>query len=257
MRPSLFLRFYFPCFIIYLLFPSLCAYAQPAVEVGAALASLEKYRNSGEPECLNAGLNSVNALMVYDEGGTVDPEPDVLAATAYAADLAYQATGNPGYLDFTRRLAVRLINKPEFSQVGPCKGRSLAVAVLMDLYHITGSELYKEKAFNGLKGLPDDSPAARKCRDTAYEFIVIGPPENSGTGELLKKSFMFEEPCRVVVVLEPVRDKARINELGYEYKGEPVLYVCSEKACFPPVAPGEGLKKTGEYIRKAKQLEKR
>ncbi len=74
---------------------------------------------------------------------------------------------------------------------------------------------------------------------------------------MLKKSFMFEEPCRVVVVLEPARDKARLDELGYEYKGDPVLYVCSEKACFPPVAPGEGLKGIGEYIRKARQAEKR
>jgi hypothetical protein len=74
---------------------------------------------------------------------------------------------------------------------------------------------------------------------------------------LLKKSFMFEEPCRVVVVLEPARDRARLEELGYEYKGDPVLYVCSEKACFPPVAPGDGFAGIGEYIRKARQAEKR
>jgi len=257
MRSSLFLRFYFPCFIIYLLFPSLCAYAQPAFEVNAALASLEKYRSVGEPECLKAGLDSVERLIRGYDDGPGEQGPDALAATAYAADLAYQATGNHRYLEFTRRLAVRLTDILETSSKGPCDGRAMAVAVLMDLYHITGSEAYKEKALNGLKGLPADSPAARKCRETAYEFIVIGPSENSGTEELLKKSFMFEEPCRVVVVLEPVRDRARLDELGYEYKGEAVLYVCSENACFPPVAPGEGLMKTGEYIRKSKELEKR
>jgi len=252
MRSSLFLRLYFPCFIIYLLFPSLCAYAQPAVEANAALASLEKYRNAGEPACLKAGLESVERLIRGYGDGPSDSGTDMLAATAYAADMAYQATGNHKYLDFTRRLAARLVKEQESDPAG-----SIAAAVLMDLYHITGSEDYKKEALKAVKGLLDDSPAARKCRETAYEFIVIGPPENSGTEELLKNSFMFKEPCRVVVVLEPARDKARLDELGYEYKGEPILYVCSEKACFPPVTPGEGLKKTGEYIRKAKQLEKR
>lgn len=257
MRSSLFLRFYFPCFIIYLLFPSLCAYAQPVVEANAALASLAKYRSSGEHECLKTGMESVERMISGYDVGPVDPGPDALAASAYAADLAYQATGNRRYLDFTRRLATRLVNTIESSSTGPCEGRAMAVAVLMDLYHITGSEAYKENALKGLRGLPADSPAARKCRETAYEFIVIGPTGSSGTEELLKKSFMFEEPCRVVVVLEPARDKARLDELGYEYKGDPVLYVCSEKACFPPVAPGDGLKGIGEYIRKAKQAEDR
>lgn len=255
MRSYLFFRFYFPCFIIYLLFPSLCAYAQPAVEVKAALASLEKYRRTGETACLKTGLESVERLIRgYD---AVDPGTDMLATTAYAADMAYQATGDRKYLDFVCSVAARLLNTLDSSNIGPSQGRSMAVAVLMDLYHITGSEEYKKYALKAARGLPEDSPAARKCRDTAYEFIVVGLHGDSGTEELLKKSFMFEEPCRVVVALDPVSDKARMEELGYEYRGEPVLYVCSENACFPPVVPGEGLKMTGEYIRKAKQLEKR
>jgi uncharacterized protein YyaL (SSP411 family) len=252
MRSYLLFRLYFPCFIIFLLFPSLCAYAQPAVEVKAALASLEKYRNAGEPACLKAGLESVERLIRGYGDGSVDAEKDMLAATAYAADMAYQATGDRKYLDFACRVAAQLAKEHESGPAG-----SMAAMVFMDLYHITGSEDYKNEAFKAARGLPEDSPAARKCRDTAYEFIVVGSQGDSGTGELIKKSFMFEEQCRVVVALDPVSDKARMDELGYEYRGEPVLYVCSENACFPPVIPGEGLKKTGEYIRKAKQLEKR
>jgi uncharacterized protein YyaL (SSP411 family) len=250
MRSYLFFRLYFPCFIIYLLFPSLCAYAQPAVEANAALASLEKYRSSGEAACLKTGLESVERLIRgYD---AVDPGTDMLATTAYAADMAYQATGDRKYLDFACSVAARLVKEQ-----GPGPAGSMAAVVFMDLYHITGSEEYKKYALKAARGLPDDSPAARKCRDTAYEFIVVGLHGDSGTEDLIKKSFMFEESCRVVVALDPVSDKARMEELGYEYRGDPILYVCSENACFPPVIPGEGLKKTGEYIRKAKQLEKR
>jgi len=257
MRSSLLFIISFPCFFVYLLLPSLCAYAQPPTEINSALASLEKYRSSGEPSFLKTSLSSVDALMAFYECGAGDTRQDALSATAYSADLAYQATGDRKYLDFTRSLAERLINNLESSQTGPYQGRSMAVAVLMDLYHITGSEVYRENALAGLKGLPANSPAARKCRETSYEFIVIGPTGSAGTEELLKKSFMFEEPCRVVVVLEPLRDKARLDELGYEYKGEPILYVCSEKACFPPVAPGDGLKMTREYIKNVKEMEKR
>jgi hypothetical protein len=113
--------------------------------------------------------------------------------------MAYQATGEHKYLDFACRVAARLVREQGQGTAG-----SMAAIVFMDLYHITGSEDYKKEALKAVRGLPDDSLAARKCRDTAYEFIVVGLHGDSGTEELIKKSFMFEEPCRVVA-LDPKR----------------------------------------------------
>lgn len=202
--------------------------------------------------------------------------------SALAADNLYQATGEPRYLDFAAGVAGSMAERfwdketsgfhnvwyspavamPSGPRNKPQIENSAAASLMADLYHITGSTAYKDTAKHTLMPYTADyakhsfwaapfALAVTKCTEAAYEFIVLGPPADPGTRDLVKKAFMFENPDRVVVVLDPVRDRLRIEKLGYEYEGKPILYVCSERACFPPVSPGDSLDTTRKSIEKA------
>jgi len=224
---------------------------------------------------------------------TPDSSPGTLLLSdsvysALASETLYQATGNPVYLHFAMDVAGSMAgkfwdgekdgffdswysSKPEGMLADRSKPQienAAAARLMTDLYHITGDMAYKETARHTLMpyvaGYAKHSfwaapfaQAVSSCTETSYEFIVIGPEADQGTMDLVKKSYMFENPDRVVVALDPVKDMERVAKLGYEYKGSPVLYVCSEKACFPPVAPGGSLDKTRESIEKAAGREAR
>lgn len=201
---------------------------------------------------------------------------------ALAADYLYQATGEPRYLEFAAGVAGGMAERfwdkeeagfynvwyapssamPPGARNKPQIENSAAASLMADLYHITGTMAYKDTAKHTLMPYTADyakysfwaapfALAVTRCTETAYEFIVLGPTADPGTRDLVKKAFMFENPDRVVVALDPVRDRLRVEKLGYEYEGKPILYVCSERACFPPVSPGESLDTTRKSIEKA------
>jgi len=204
--------------------------------------------------------------------------------SSQAGELAYQATGDEKYLEFAVETAGTLVRKFWDAEKGgffdtaydnepfgllkdpkkPQIENAAASALFMDLYHITGAEEYKKTARHTLAPFAQDylkhsywaAPFAlgvERCIETAYEFIVVGKAGDAGTRELIKNSFTFDEPDRVVVPLDPVRDKDRLTVLGYEYEGKAVLYVCSDKVCFPPVSPGDSMKGTRKHIAKARE----
>ncbi|HEY3348120.1 MAG TPA: hypothetical protein VGK71_10930 [Nitrospirota bacterium] len=104
--------------------------------------------------------------------------------------------------------------------------------------------------------LAEEMPA-QECiyPGTVYELIVVGKTGEKDTEDLVKKARAFDEPGIVVEVLDPVRDAEKLAELGYEYGGGAIMYVCSGKACLPPVAPGGSMDKVRESIRKLRAQE--
>ncbi len=264
----------------------------------AAEGYLQAYRATGEERYLNTALGVVDYIssVLYKKGRGVlhkGASGDVLLLSdhvyaALAAEQAYQATGRAKYLEFAMEaagLAVKLFWDAEkggfydvayeFDPIGllsdrkkPQTENARAAVLLMDLYHITGQEVYKQTARHALAPFTQDyakysfwaapfAQAVERCIEPTYEFIVVGKLGDKDTAELLKKSFTFEDPDRVVVLVDPDRDKKRLEDLGYEPGPTPKLYVCSEKNCFPPVLPGDSMKKVRGYIRKAREQEKK
>jgi uncharacterized protein YyaL (SSP411 family) len=207
--------------------------------------------------------------------------------SALAADMAYQATGEERFLKFAVEVAGIMPRKFWDKEKGgffdaayettpagllkdlkkPQLENAKAASLMMDLYHITGTDMYRQTAKRTLAPFTTDflkysfwaapfALAVERCIESTYEFIVIGKAGAEGTAELIRKSYTYDDPDRVVVHLDPDRDKKRLSSLGYEYGGKPVLYVCTEKACFPPVKPGDSLKKTRGYIEKAREQER-
>ncbi|MBI5695158.1 MAG: thioredoxin domain-containing protein [Nitrospirae bacterium] len=205
--------------------------------------------------------------------------------TASAALLAYQATGDRAWLVLAEDIAAVLGKRfgaqdggyygvsYEYAPAGLLAGRKRpqaencnAAALLMDLRHITGNETYEEAATKTLGVFAPDyekygyragafALGVARATETAYELLVMGEPGDKGVAELIKMGYTFDDPDRVVVYLDPVADKARLDDLGYEYEGKAIMYVCSEKACFPPVFPGGSLDKTREFIARARKQE--
>ncbi len=259
----------------------------------AALGFLDAYRATGNEKYMAVALRVVEHIMakLYVPGSGVKHSAGSANGyylsdqvySALAALSAYQATGNHRYLEFATNVASVMAerfwdaeemgffdayypDKPEgllTKRNKPQIENSKAAILLMELYHMTGNEAYKDTARRALTPFTADyikhsfwaAPFAlgvERVIEMSYEFTVIGSIFQDGTMDLVTKSFRYDDPDRVVVVLEPERDKARIAKLGYSYTGTPILYVCSEKACFPPVHPGESLDKVGEYIEKSK-----
>ena len=241
------------CLLVQLFLPVASAFAQPMAEAKSAFDKLLKYRSDGDPESLKAALRSVDSLISRLDGSK-DTGLETLSAAAYAADTAYQATGDEKYLKFAERLASSITEKLNTGPVRSGPEGAVAIGVLMDLYYITGTKAYKEEAAKAVDGLTPGSPAAEMARETCYEFIVVGRLGTPGLDELIRKSFMYDDPCRVVVVLDPGRNRERLVQLGYEYPGRPCLFVCSDKTCFPPVYAGEDLTRIRQSIKKIREM---
>lgn len=261
----------------------------------AALGFLEAYRATGDQRYLAVARRTVDGLMAWFsvDGSvkhTISSTGMLLLSdqvyTALAAEKTYQATGDMRYLGYAMSIASGLTKRfwdmeksgffdswYEEGAMGlldkknkPQTENANAAMLMTDLYHITGDKVYRETAKHTLMPYSTEyakytfwaapfAHAATRCIETSYEFLVLGPPDDPRTKALVKKAYMFDDPDRVVVALDPSADKARIDDLGYEYEGEPILYVCSEKACFPPVGPDGTLDKTRESIDKARKQE--
>ncbi len=85
---------------------------------------------------------------------------------------------------------------------------------------------------------------------------MVGRKSEPGFSELLSESYRFEDPDRVVVPLDADRDKDRIKELGYGHGNTPTLYICSERACFSPVKPGESMEGVRTLLKKCREAER-
>jgi len=250
----------------------------------SAMASLDEYRATGDARQLDAAKKTLESITgrLYKKGlgilHSAEAEPGVprLADQVFPALASlqlYQATGDGKYLSFAVEMATLLDDRFSDREHGgyfdasrdkPVMQNARAALLFIDLFHITGRKPYREFAartlalFSGESNRHSTSSAilkfaADRLAATTYEFIVVGRAGAKDTAELIKKAYTYPDPYRVVVALDPAHDKGRLLELGYEYQGSAVMYVCSDKTCFPPVLPGGNLKKTTELIEKARK----
>ena len=140
--------------------------------------------------------------------------------------------------------------------------------LLLTLHSLTGRHSYREAAkktvapfIPAYRKYPAWSApvafAAARLVSTTCQFFLVGRKSEPGFGELLDESYRFEDPDRVVVPLEADRDKDRIKELGYGHENTPMLYVCSDSACFSPIKPGESMESVRTLLKKCKEAERR
>jgi uncharacterized protein YyaL (SSP411 family) len=188
---------------------------------------------------------------------------------------AYQTTGTKRYLKWTEAIVSRIeqilgdetgggyYSTPKdpkaegllAKRIKP-KGDNARMAVLLFKLHIiTAKEAYKKRAKEVLflltpnfKANPDEwGGEALASLGQAYFFLnrypvhirIIGHSSAPSTTQMIRKSFSFFEPRRVIQVIDPVEGKKLIKDLNVKGGEEALFQACIDKFCSKPISDPE------------------
>jgi hypothetical protein len=145
--------------------------------------------------------------------------------------------------------------KPVFDASIP-SGNSIAVFLLLRLYHMTGAENYLNRAEMTLRsyypamvtqpfGFAHMLCALDFYLEKPKEIVLIGADQDPSTGDLLKKINAVYLPNKTVQLAAPDESLAKISPLlegKKQIDGKPTAYVCHNFTCSAPVTSWEALK---------------
>ena len=158
---------------------------------------------------------------------------------------------------FTGRSHEALISraKPVFDASIP-SGNSMAVQLLLRLYHHTGNEDYRTRAEKVLRVYHDamaSQPfgfahmlcALDQCLHPAKEVVIVGKRDDEGTLALVSEINGLYLPNKALQIVAPEEPRAEIFPLlqgKTQIDGRPTAYVCRNFTCSPPVTSWSALK---------------
>ncbi|MGB8643851.1 MAG: hypothetical protein WCF84_01315 [Anaerolineae bacterium] len=210
-------------------------------------------------------------MFHFRKAGETTPElPGVLSDQAYAAQAfldAYQTTGRPTYLTRARILAEfvlthlydaargAFLSEPQRPDAlgllrlpdKPLAENAAMADVLIQLSHLTGEERYRETAEKTLAHFVDVytrysfnaaayALAIHRLFTYPLHVAVVGSMEDTQAHELVDAALRQYAPARIVELVDPQRDAARLTMLGYPPPADgPQAYVCIGQTCLPPV----------------------
>ena len=190
------------------------------------------------------------------------------AHTAKALLDAHEVTGDSTYLDRALELARFMVERfvdrenggffdvwDEVQDVGRLKDRQKSIQdntvcaeVFLRLYHLTRDEDYRTITQGTLEAFVSAYPhmgyfAAGYARQVD---TLLNPPavvnivgDASSASELQRAALALDVPARVVQLLDPVRDRERLDALSLPGKPAPAAYACFGTMCSAPVTePG-------------------
>ncbi len=129
----------------------------------------------------------------------------------------------------------------------PLDENSAAAIVLLKLHHLTGKEIYHNRAEETLAGFVETyAPYGIMAAEyaTALEWLlkpsaqvnIVGNPSLPATKDLIAESWKVYQPRKVILTLDPTRHKERITEMGYVADEQSRAYICIGKMCLAPVS---------------------
>jgi uncharacterized protein YyaL (SSP411 family) len=201
---------------------------------------------------------------------------DLAALLGAELDL-YEAGGGGTALAFARTVADRLVSledaehggfadAPERDEPGrvsspdrPIEENAVAAEALLRLATLTGEERWRELAIRALRafaGVYRESgqfaaPYARAVARALAEplhIVVAGPADDRAATELWMEALRCDDPARALERLDPARDPARMEQLGYD-RAVVGAYVCVGTVCSAPLEDPGGLRAEVERVR--------
>jgi uncharacterized protein YyaL (SSP411 family) len=180
---------------------------------------------------------------------------------------AYQFTGDPAHLQRAQTLASIALDKLFDTNAGafwseprdheslgllrlPTKSMNDNAAMadaLTRLSRFTGEDKYRAAAEKTLTFFALDYErygfmAADYAR-AVYHFLndpvtihIVGAAHDARTRELHDAALDEYAPAKIVQVLDPTRDAARLAQLGYPANDKPLVYVCIGQKCLAPAS---------------------
>ncbi|MEE8369407.1 MAG: DUF255 domain-containing protein [Dehalococcoidia bacterium] len=144
----------------------------------------------------------------------------------------------------------------------PLQENSVAAEVFWRLHHLTRDEQYGQvaqatlEAFVGIyaQGGFFAGGYARQVDiilNQTVEVNIVGDLARAPTRALQRAALALDQPARVVQVLHPQRDAARLGALALPSEPVPAAYVCVGTTCSAPVRRAAGLPKAVRAVQKA------
>jgi len=195
-----------------------------------------------------------------------------LAYTARAFLDAYQTTGENVYLQRAQTLAEIALAKLHDADAGafwsePREHASLGLLrlpdkslvensamadVLIRLCRLTDDHMYlgvAEKTLEFFAGEYSRYGIMAAAYAMAVDHLlnepvtvhIVGAIDNADTRELHAAAFCEYAPAKIVQLLDPARDAARISQLGYPINTTPLAYVCVGQKCLAPISDAKGV----------------
>ncbi len=208
-------------------------------------------RENGAPQLLNQLADLARGAAAFLDANQVTGEGVYLKRARTLADLAlaHLYDGETGSFWSEPPGKVGLLRVPTKSM-----NENAAMAdALLRLYRLTGEEKYRNAAENTLTFFAADyerygymaGEYARAVDHFLKEPLsvhIVGPADDPRTHALLVAALDVYAPDKLVQLLDPARDAARLGELGYPPDGgNPRAFVCVGQKCLPPVSDPKGI----------------
>jgi uncharacterized protein YyaL (SSP411 family) len=202
--------------------------------------------------------------------------------TARALLDAHEVTGDSSFLDRAGELARLLIDRladrdgggffdvwDETDNLGRLAERqkslqdnAVCAEVFIRLHHLTHSEEHKQVAQATLEG---SAPSHRALGHFAAGYAkqvdlllnppaqvnILAGPESEAARHLHRAALSLDTPYRIVQLLDPDRDRNRLEALSLPPQPSNVAYVCLSTICSAPVTDPSALAETVREMRSA------
>jgi len=193
---------------------------------------------------------------------------------------AHEVTGDSTYLDRAGELARLLIDRfadkdgggffdvwDETDNLGrlaerqkPFQDNAACAEVFIRLHHLTRSEEHRQIAQATLEAFAPSYQAlghfaAAYARQVDVllkpppEVNIVGEAESEGVRALHRAALTLDVPCRIVQLLDPARDAARLDALALPPDPSPAAYVCLGTTCSAPVTEPSRFEETVHQMR--------
>lgn len=104
-------------------------------------------------------------------------------------------------------------------------------------------ESIRDRALGDPEALAAFGLAAARLSRHPVQMVLLGKAGDPVLTDLRRESYFLFEPRRVLLSLDPQADAGRIQDLGYPAELAPVLFVCVESICSPPIQDPQALAK--------------
>ncbi len=210
-------------------------------------------RENGSPQLLNQLADLARSAAAFLDAYQVTGEDVYLTRARTLAELAlghlYEGETGSFWSEPPGQEKVGLLRVPDKSM-----NENAAMAdALMRLYRLTGEEKYRNAAEKALDYFANEyerySYMAGEYARAVDHFLkeplsvhIVGPASDPRTHALQAAALDVYSPDKLVQLLDPARDAARLGELGYPPDGgNPRAYVCVGRKCLPPVNDANGI----------------
>ncbi|MEJ2152184.1 MAG: DUF255 domain-containing protein [Gemmatimonadota bacterium] len=148
-----------------------------------------------------------------------------------------------------------ILDEPHY----PLSDNAAAASGFAALTALGGDERWRERAESIVQALAGEGArfgllgaslalAAIHVMDMPVQIHLVGPTDDVTLRTLWRAAWRRYMPSRVTEILDPDRDPARLELLGYPLEGDPRAYVCIGDRCLEPVTAPDALERQLESI---------